>query len=126
MQTYTPQKPKAGMGTCVPEGEYKLRVLEAKEDTSTAGNDMVKLKLRVVMPDGTDGPALFDHLVFTESALWKLDQFLASAGKHPGEGVPVTLGVNEMIGWECVALLEVEAYKGTKNNKVKSYLFEEF
>lgn len=122
---YTAGKPQASTGTHVPPGEYALRVIEATEDTSKGGNDMIKLKLRVLHDDGTEGPALFDYLVFQDSSLWKIDQFLKSAEQHPGEGVEIDLDVNQMIGWEVRGLLKVEDYKGNKNNKVESYLFEE-
>lgn len=86
---------------------------------------MIKLKLRVLHDDGTEGPALFDYLVFQDSSLWKIDQFLKSAEQHPGEGVEIDLDVNQMIGWEVRALLKIEEYKGNTNNKVESYLFED-
>ena len=109
----------------VEAGDYKLRVVEASEDTSKAGNDMIKLKLRVVRDNGSDGPALFDDLVFSEAAFWKVDTFLKSAGKHPGEGAEVALDPDDMIGWECMATLAVETYDGKKSNKVTAYLFDD-
>ena len=109
----------------VPPGDYRLRVLEATEDTSKTGNDMIKLKLRVVLPNGDDGPSLFDYLVFTESSFWKVDHFLKSCGRHPGEGEEVELNVGGMAGWECTATLKVELYEGQKNNKVAAYLFDD-
>lgn len=110
----------------VEAGTYKLRVIEAQEDTSKAGNEIIKLKLRVIMDDGSDGPALFDYLVFSESAGWKIDQFLSACGQHPGEGKEVELDADAMIGWECEAELTVESYDGKKSNKVQSYIIKEF
>lgn len=109
----------------VEAGDYRLRVVEASEDTSRAGNDMIKLKLRVVRDNGSDGPGLFDYLVFSESAFWKVDTFLKSCGKHPGEGEEIALDPDDMIGWECMATLSVETYDGKKSNKVAAYLFDE-
>lgn len=111
---------------CVPPGTYQLRVIEAAEDTSKSGNDMVKLKLRVIKPDGSEGPALFDYLVLSESAQWKIDQFLAACDNHPGEGEQVIIDVDAMIGWECEAELTVETYEGKKSNKVGNYVVPEF
>jgi len=109
----------------VPAGEYKLRVIEATQDTSKTGNDMIKLKLRVVKKDGTDGPALFDYLVFTEKAFYKVDQFLKACDKHPGEGEQSELDADEMIGWECEASLKIETYNGKESNKIEAYLFDD-
>lgn len=109
----------------VPAGDYKFRVVEAKEDSSKSGNDMIKLKLRIIREDGTDGPCLFDYLVLMESTFFKVDQFLKSCGKHPGEGESVDLDCAEMIGWEGEASLKVEKYDGKDSNKVAAYLFSE-
>ena len=122
--TYKAGKPEAS-SFIVPAGVYTLRVIEAEEDTSKGGNDMVKLKLRVVKDDGKDGPALFDYLVFTESSFWKIDAFLKSADKHPGEGEEVELDCDDMIGWEVRAKLTVDTYNGKQSNKVDAYLFED-
>jgi hypothetical protein len=123
--TYKSGSPTSG-GLFVQPGIYAVRVIEATEDTSTSGNDMVKLKLRVIKPGGIEGPALFDYLVLNENAQWKIDQFLAACEKHPGEGEQVSLDVNKMIGWECEAELTIDEYKGKKNNKVAAYVVPEF
>lgn len=117
--------PKQGGEFFVEPGEYDLRVIEAKQDTSKAGSDMIKLKLRVLKEDGSEGPALFDYLVFTGSSFWKVDSFLKSCGQHPGEGSELDLDPDEMIGWECHASLKVEMYEGNKNNKIASYLWDD-
>ena len=118
--TYKSGSPSASAFFVEP-GTYKLRVIEAEEDTSKSGNDMVKLKLRVIKDDGREGPALFDYLVLSETTGWKIDQFLSACGEHPGEGEDVDLDVDKMIGWECEAELTVETYQGKKSNKVQAY-----
>ena len=109
----------------VEPGDYRLRVIEANEDTSKGGNDMIKLKLRVLKPDGDEGPALFDYLVFTDTSFWKIDHFLKSCAQHPGEGENVEIDPDQIIGWECQAALKVEAYEGQKSNKVAAYLWDD-
>lgn len=108
----------------VEPGDYKLRVIEASEETSKSGNEQIKLKLRVIREDGSEGPALFDYLVFAQSCFWKVDAFLKACGQHPGEGLPVDVQADEIIGWECEATLKVETYDGKKNNKVAAYLWD--
>ena len=110
----------------VAPGDYQLRVIEAQEDTSKAGNEMIKLRLRVIKDDGTDGPALFDYLVFNEASFWKVNAFLKACDRHPGEGKSIDIEAEDCIGWECEATLCVETYEGKKSNKVTSYLFDEF
>lgn len=110
----------------VPEGDYTVRVIEAEQDTSKAGNEMIKLKLRVRMADGSEGPALFDYLVFNEKCFWKVDAFLKACGRHPGEGSKVDIEADDLIGYECYASIVVEKHDGKKSNKVGAYLFDEF
>lgn len=122
---YTSGSP-TGTAFFVPAGTYTVRVAEAIEDTSKSGNDMLKLKLRIVLNNGHDGPALFDYLVLSEGASWKIDQFLAAMGKHPGEGRAVELDPDIMIGWECDAELVVDEYNGKQSNKVSAYIISEY
>jgi hypothetical protein len=110
----------------VEAGIYKLRVIEAKEDTSKHGNNMIKLTLRVIKADGHKGPTLFDYLVLAKNTEWKIDQFLSACGEHPGEGIKADLYVHKMIGWECEAELKVETYEGKKYNKVSNYCWWDF
>jgi hypothetical protein len=110
----------------VPAGTYTVKVIEATEVTSKSGNDMIKLKLRVILRNGHDGPALFDYLVVSESAGWKIDQFLGAMGKHPGEDADVILDADEMVGWEGEAELSVEEYNSKKSNKVAAYLVPQY
>lgn len=124
---YTTGNPAASTrATHVAPGEYKLRVLDAVERVSKKGNPMIELTLQVRHDDGTVGPKLFDYLVFDESSAWKIDQFLASAGMHPGAEKEVDVQAQEVIGWEVVAALKVETYNGNTNNKVANYIIEEF
>lgn len=122
MPAYTAKKPEPAPEFFVPEGEYKFRVVEATDDTSKTGNEMIKLKLRVIREDETEGPALFDYLVFTESSFWKVDAYCASVGRDEIKDGETA----RLVGDVGRARLIVEAYNGKKNNKVDTYLFDEF
>lgn len=126
MPSYTASKPSAGGGLFVPPGDYTLKVLDASDEVSGNGNEMIKMRLGVIHDDGSKGPSLFDYLVFTPKAFFKIDSFLASCGQHPGEGKSYDLEADDVIGWECRAWLKVEEYDGRKNNKVEAYLFDDF
>jgi hypothetical protein len=125
MPTYTAGKPQSKQFYVEP-GVYRFKVIEAKDDTSTKGNDMIELKLRIILKDGSDGPNCFDYLVFTDASFWKVDAFLKSCDAHPGEGVAVDIKAETLIGYEGEARFKVEDYKGNTNNKVEAYLFDEF
>lgn len=61
-------------------GNYIAIVAEAREGTSNAGNPKIDLKLDV------SGVTVFDQLVFTENAGWKIDTFLKACGLAPEKG----------------------------------------
>lgn len=111
-----------GSSFSVPAGRYALRVIDAEETTSNSGNDMIKLTMRIIKPDGTEGPCTYDYLVMTPGSAWKIDTFLSACGQHPGEGEEINLDPRDMIGWECTADLNLEDFHGKKSNKVTTYL----
>ena len=130
--SFTAGKPKsAPTGEYhVEKGDYNLRIIGTKEDTTRNGNDVIEVEFRVIHPDGTDGPNFKEGLVFTQKAAWKIDSFLKSCGKHPGEGNPIELDADDMVGWECKAFLKVREFQkkdGTpgKSNEVGAFLFSD-
>lgn len=125
MPTYLTAKPTEGAGSFLVEpGEYELRVIDARESQSQAGNDMIELTHRIMLPDGTEGPKVYDRLVFTEKAMWRVDQFVAACGKHPGEGQQFDLYPSLMFGWTCRAKLKVDTYNDKRRNQVEEYLID--
>lgn len=112
----------------VPKGEYTLKVVDAEEVDSKAGNEMIKLKLGVMNEDGTISPFIFDNLVFTEKAFWKIDQFLNGAGQHPGVGEDIDLTAGDCVGMIVRAEVDVDLYKkskddpGRQQNRITAYI----
>ena len=117
MPIYKASAPSARPGH-VPAGDYTVEVLEAEESVSKNGNDMIELKLRVQ----PEGPVLFDALVFTPKAFWKIDAFRAATGETvaPEEDVVITPG--RLVGRTGRARLGVEEYDQRKRNKVVAWL----
>lgn len=68
----------------LPDGEYTFDILEINEfQTSRAGNEMLPMKLQ--FSDGGGGKSsVFENLVFTEKAIFKINQFLACIGVPKG------------------------------------------
>lgn len=62
-----------------PDGFYEFEVTEAEETTSQAGNDMVKLKIKVYNDEGASR-TVYDYLVGTESAQFKVRGFASAVG----------------------------------------------
>lgn len=95
MPTYTAKKPEApqsGNKYHVEPGVYKCEVFTAEEKTSkrkpdgTGGNPMIELTLKVMLPNGKQGPEIRDYLVFTPKSSWKIDAFRASSGEAVLDG----------------------------------------
>lgn len=47
-------KEESKNGDVIPEGVYSFTVADAAEAVSKAGNDMIKVKLKLFMPDGSE------------------------------------------------------------------------
>lgn len=101
----------------VEPGDYEVEVVNASETVSNNGHEMIELKLRT-----SEGSYLYDFLVFTEKAFWKIDAFRAATGDEviPDEDVEFT--ADDTIGRTGMARLAVEEYNGRKRNKVIAWL----
>ena len=59
-------------GDLIPKGIYNFQVMTAEEQISQAGNDMIKLQLKIWLEDGRER-TIFDYLL--EAMEWKLGHF---------------------------------------------------
>lgn len=125
---YTTGKPQeGGMAALLEPGDYRFKVVNATEKNAReSGNPMIELEARVINPDGSEGRKIYDNLVFTQSALWKVDQFMAAIGTHPGEGKSITIDAEDLVGREFRAKVKIgQNNKGQDRNEIESYLFGE-
>jgi hypothetical protein len=122
MPTYTQTEPKPVY--FVEPGKYKLEVVSAVEKLSQAGNPMIKLICKVILPNGDKGPEIHEHLTFTPKAAWKIDQFRAACGQAVVPGEEVTIEAEDLVGVSAWALLGEE--EGTDNghrfNKIERWM----
>ena len=101
----------------VEPGDHQVEVIDAVETVSKGGHEMIELKLRTEA-----GSYLYDFLVFTPNAFWKIDAFRAATGEQvtPDEETEIT--GDDLIGRTGTARLTVEEYNGKKRNKVAAWL----
>jgi len=99
-------------------GDYTVEVINAEETISKSRNDMIDLKLKVE----PCGVILYDCLVFTPSAFWKIDAFRAATGETVRPNEEVEIMADELIGRRGRVRLVVEEYNGRKRNKVAAWL----
>ncbi len=104
--------------TFVEAGDYVVEVIGAVDSISQKGNEMIELTLRVE-PSET---LLYDFLVFTENAYWKIDAFRAAIGDKVTVDQEVEIITDELVGRTGRVRLTIEEYEGRKRNKVSAWL----
>tara|TARA_S200002703_G_scaffold5311_2_gene6216 strand:- start:5672 stop:6109 length:438 start_codon:yes stop_codon:yes gene_type:complete len=114
-----PAKKSVTERTHLEEGEYQLRVKDYEFKTSKNGNEMIRLQLEEVNSKNY----IWDYLVFTPKAQFKIKQFLPALGKDVGAKVDMDESfMNGIIGEHLWAELVTDTYEGKTSNKVGSYL----
>ena len=96
MPSYRSSEPTA-RPDYVEAGEYTVEVANAEETVSQKGSDMIELKLKVL----PSGATFFDHLVFMETAFWKIDAFRAATGENVAPDQEVERSEERRVGKEC-------------------------
>ena len=126
MPTYKSSELKQAGVYYVTPGVYKMEVASAADKTSQNGNAMIKLVCKIQLQDGSAGPEVWDHLVFTPKAAWKIDQFLASIGKATIPGEDINVDAIDLIGSVGVALIGEEPGQTNpehKFNMIERWIF---
>lgn len=105
-----------------PVGEYNFMVVDVdKTFAKTSGNPMLKVRLDL---QGADG-CVFDNLVISEKAMFKLISFFESVGVKE-KGKPMTIGVGdaalEAMNKEGRCKIKHETYNGEVRAKVDRYI----
>lgn len=101
------------------EGDYIVEVTGVEIGFSKAGNEMLTLSCSVE-PHGT---TVYERLVFTDKALWKVDQVLKGLGVAPEKGTDLDMteewckkNLYWARGW--VHLVKEEYEPGKFSNKI--------
>ena len=101
----------------VEAGDHEVEVVDATDATSRSNHEMIELKLRT-----SEGSYLYDFLVFTPSAFWKIDAFRAATGETVIPEQDVEIDADDLVGRTGLARLVVEEYNGRKRNKVAAWI----
>jgi hypothetical protein len=127
MPTYKASEPKKAEIYFVRPDVYEVEIRKAIEKVSQrSGNTMIKLTCTIIMPDGGDGPEVWEHLTFTEKAAWKIDQVLTAVEIAVTAGEDIDVQPEHLIGKKGVCLIGEEA--GSENpdhrfNKIERWFF---
>lgn len=105
-----------------PVGEYNFMVVDVdKTFAKTSGNPMLKVRLDL---QGADG-CVFDNLVISEKAMFKLISFFESVGvKEKGKDMKLSIGdaALEAMNREGRCKIKHEEYNGEVRAKVDKYI----
>jgi len=116
MPTYRASQPSERL-ELVPAGDYEVEVIDALETVSKSGHEMIELKLRT-----SPGSLVYDFLVFTPSAFWKIDAFRIATGETLVPDEDVNLTGDDLIGRTGRVRLVIEEFNGRKRNKLAAWL----
>jgi uncharacterized protein DUF669 len=116
MPTYT-----QGLDITLPEGTYDFVVADANDKQSQSGNDMIELQLIIKGPDGQESK-IFDNLVFSPKAFWKIDMFRVCTGDKLVAGQSVEFNAEDCLDRTGKCYVIVDKYEGRERNRVKEYL----
>lgn len=97
------------------EGIHTCRIKSVEQTTSQGGDDMLKIAFEVIK--GADkGARVYDNIVLTEKALWKLKALLQALGmKCEGK---IALDLDSLEGKICDVSVVHEEYNGQLRAKV--------
>lgn len=122
MPKFTATKPQEPKKIIIPPGEYKARIVSAEESVTSAGDEKIELKIKIILPDGSDGPFVWDNLVFSDKASWKPQECLAALGRTFEENEEVDVNDSDFTGEDVRVILEKGEYNGKERMQVKRYV----
>lgn len=112
---------KDRVGTRVIPGRYRVVVEDAESDTSSAGNPMVNVWLRVASGE-FEGATIIDRLVLTDKSMFRVVAFMMAIGM-PTPKKRFKVNVRSFVG--KVLDIDVEdgdPYNGRVKSEVRGYM----
>lgn len=101
----------------VPDGVYKLKLMDIEKTTSQAGNPMWVWNWTIIEGEQA-GKDFKMWTAITAGALWKMQQVLAALGLHDGESPRVKFSKTDAIGRTCMGEFKQESYQGRPTSKI--------
>lgn len=120
--TFDPNQAGGGFQT-PPEGEYECLISKAEPTVSkTSGAPMVKVELtiRKDVEQEAGGRKVFDNIVFSEKAMFKVHQIAGVAGVQNANNIEDF--ASQLYGKAVKIKTKNEEYQGKENAKVNYYM----
>lgn len=131
LRNYTYAEPEEGGNRILlPKGEYPFRVAEVNdvEYARATNNPYIPIRLEVTGEEGT--AKVYENLVFTEKAKWKIDSFLKAIWGKAEEGKRIDWTSPEFIQWligrtgRCKVKVAPVKGKDYDRNEVDEFLYD--
>ena len=129
LENYQYDEPEDKSMEPFPKGEYPFRILEINAVTqSRSGSDMIPIKLEFSNAQG-ETVSVYENLVFTEKAKWKIDSFLKAIWPKMEKGRKIAWLDDTFISWlknqKGRAVLKVSPVQGKDymRNEVDHYIY---
>lgn len=84
----------------------------------SSGNEMLTLTYKVITPGSEKSKKLWDRIVLTDKAAWKMDQFLQAVGKATKKKRKGTLDLDDLIGETLTVNVRQGEYNGDPTAEV--------
>lgn len=106
-------------------GEYTMEIKKAEVKTSANNNQMINVGMQIIDDDDYAGTYVWETLVLIDSCMFKLKQFMLSAGMDVEEA---ELDLEDWIGETVQGVVDVETYTANdgeekEKNVIKKYVF---
>jgi len=106
----------------LPEDDYRLKLVEANQGESSAGNDQIEWVFAVNDGGKYDGQKLWFYTPLTENSLWKLHALLTAFGVEvPDDELEIDLEQMVEDELEIMGVVQHEPYDGTKRSKMMDF-----
>tara|TARA_Y100001973_G_C5204076_1_gene340080 strand:- start:3509 stop:3949 length:441 start_codon:yes stop_codon:yes gene_type:complete len=120
--TFTDEAPRSDTATLpqtLEKGEYELRIKDYEFRTSKAGNEIINL----MFEEKESKKYIWDNLVFTPKAQWKIKQFLGAIEKEVGKSANMDESfMNDIVGEHLWVEVGTDSYGGKTKNTIEKYL----
>lgn len=109
-----------GGGFKIPEGDYRMKVVQVEDTESDAGNQMFKWHFEG-LEKKAKGKKFYLYTVYDPpDSLWKLKSLLEALGQEVPDGA-MDLDLDEMIDLELIGQVGDEEYKDKITSKLQDF-----
>lgn len=106
----------------LPEDDYRIKLVEAEQNESGAGNDQIEWVFAVNDGGKYDGQKLWFYTPLGETSLWKLHALLTAMGiEVPDDDLELDLAQYVEDELEIMGVVQHEKYDGTKRSKLMDF-----